>query len=253
MEFEDKIVIVTGAASGIGRAAALMFADRGAKVVVADLNLLGAQETAMMIGAKAIAVQVDVSDEHACEAMVATTIDAFGKLDILFNNAGIANDRGHVGEQPTADWRRVIDVNLNGVYYCTRAALPEMLKNGAGVIVNTASVDGQVGMATLAPYCAAKHGVIGLTKVCALEYGSRNIRCVAVAPGYVETAMVKGAFTDVETAGLIAITPLRRACMPKEVAELVTWLASDKASFVNGSTHTIDGGLTSGFIDMRQL
>ncbi|MDO9441463.1 MAG: SDR family oxidoreductase, partial [Beijerinckiaceae bacterium] len=132
-----------------------------------------------------------------------------------------------------------------------RAAIPEMLKNGGGVIVNTASIDGQVGMATLAQYCAAKHGVIGLTKVCGLEYGSRNIRCVAVAPGYVETNMVAGVFTEAETAGLLAMTPLQRACEPREVAELVAWLASSKASYVNGSVHTIDGGLTAGFVDMR--
>ena len=246
-DFDGKVVIVTGAASGIGRASAIQFAEQGAKVVVADINLAGADETADMIGDSAIAVQVDVADEQSCQSMVDKTIEVYGRLDIIFNNAGIPGVRAYTADQTTEDWQRVINVNLNGVFYCTRSAIPEMLKTGGGVIVNTASIDGLTGMGTISHYTAAKHGVIGLTKSCALEYSKQNIRCVAVAPGYINTPMTENIFTDEENAMLMMAIPLKRSAQPEEVANLVIWLASDKASYVTGSCHTIDGGITSGF------
>lgn len=246
-EFEGKVVIVTGAASGIGRASAIQFAENGANVVVADINQAGAAETAAMIGEKATAVVLDMADELSCNAMVDRTIEVYGRLDVLVNNAGIAGVRAFTADQTTEDWQQVIDVNLNGVFYCTRSAIPEMLKTGGGVIVNTSSIDGFTGMGTVPHYTAAKHGVIGLTKACALEYGRQNIRCVAVAPGYIKTEMTEDIFSEEEDAMLMAMIPLMRPAQPEEVANLVLWLASDKASYVTGSCHTVDGGVTSGF------
>jgi NAD(P)-dependent dehydrogenase (short-subunit alcohol dehydrogenase family) len=248
-DFEDKVVIVTGAASGIGRAAAVGFAKQGAAVVVADINESGANETVSMIGDRALAVSVDVSDAQSCQAMVDQAIEKFGRLDVIFNNAGIGGTRAVTGDVSTEDWLRVININLNGVFYCTRAALPHLRKAGGGVIVNTASVDGLVGMADFSHYSAAKHGVIGLTKACALEYGHENIRCVAICPGLIKTPMTmsQDVFTEEELGGLTAGVPLGRGAGPEEVAELALWLASDKASYVTGSVHQVDGGVLAGF------
>ena len=246
MDFEGKVVIVTGASGGIGRASAVRFAQRGARLVLADVSVGGLNETKEMIGAGAVVQRTDVADYDACQDMVKAALDSFGRVDVLFNNAGISGVRALTGEQSPEDWRRVIDVNLNGVFYCTRAAIPAMLEQGGGVIVNTASVDGLVGMGTISHYTAAKHGVVGLTKACALEYGRRNIRCVAVAPGYIHTAMTDQAFSEEEAATFPALIPLGRGAQPDEVAALVVWLASDEASYVNGSCHTVDAGLTAG-------
>ena len=248
-DFEGKVVIVTGAAGGIGRAAAVGFGEQGAAVVVADLNEAGANETVSMIGDNALAVTVDVSDPQSCESMVDKAIEKFGRLDVIFNNAGISGNRALMGDVSNEDWSQVININLNGVFYCTRAALPHLLKAGGGVIVNTASVDGLIALSQFAHYTAAKHGVIGLTKACALEYGHENIRCVAVCPGFVETPMManKNVFSAEEKAFFMDAVPLGRAASPEDVAELVLWLASDKASYVTGTTHQVDGGLLAGF------
>lgn len=246
-EFESRVVLVTGAAGGIGRAAAVQFAEAGAKVVVADIDPVGLGQTAEMIGGAVLAVEVDVADEHSCQAMVDSAVSHFGRLDILFNNAGIGGSRAKIADTPSEDWQRVMDINLSGVFYCSRAAIPEMQKTGGGVIINTASVDGQVGMPSIGHYVAAKHGVIGLTKTVALEYARDNIRAVAIAPGYIRTRMTQESFTDEEKALLTALVPMGRPAEPEEVAHLVLWLASDKASYVTGTCHNVDAGILSGF------
>jgi NAD(P)-dependent dehydrogenase (short-subunit alcohol dehydrogenase family) len=248
-DFENKVVIVTGAASGIGRAAAFGFAEQGASVVAADINEAGVQETAASIGDHALAVKVDVSDAQSCQSMVDMSIEKFGRLDVICNNAGIGGARAMTGDLSPEDWLRVINVNLNGVFYCTRAALPHLQKAGGGVIVNTSSVDGLVGQSSFSHYSAAKHGVIGLTKACALEYAHENIRCVAVCPGFIKTPMTtsQDVFTEGELDTLIAGVPFGRGAEPEEVAELVLWLASDKASYVTGCAYQVDGGILAGF------
>ncbi len=248
-EFAGKVVLVTGAASGIGCAAAVQFSQQGARVVVADINHTSAQAVADEIGDCALAVNVNVAEAASCEAMVAKAVEAFGRLDVLFNNAGISGERHNLANQPLDEWQRVIDINLSGVFYCVKYAVPEMRKSGGGVIVNVASVDGLVGMATISPYTASKHGVLGLTKSIALEYGRENIRCVAVCPGFVDTAMTQSSFNDEEAEALAQTIPNVGGipAKPEQIANLVTWLASDKASYMNGSSHTIDAGLLAGF------
>lgn len=245
--FEGKVVVVTGAAGGIGRAAALGFAAEGASVVVADIDLTRVQETAAMIGDQALAVQVNVADMDSCQTMVDLAVEKFGRLDVIFNNAGIAGQRAKTAEQSLDNWQRVIDINLSGVFYGTKAALPHLQKAGGGVIINTASVDGLMGMSEIAPYVASKHAVMGLTKTVALEYGRDNIRCVAIAPGFIKTNMTGEGFAKEELDMMASMVPMgRRGADPEEVANLVLWLASDKASYVTGSFHQVDGGILAG-------
>ncbi len=249
-QFDQKVVIVTGASSGIGRQAAIKFAGQGAAVTVADLNEAGLREVEQTIssaGGRVLVAATDVADVDACQKMVDRTVEQFGRLDVIFNNAGIAGHRAKTADMPLDAWHRVIDINLNGVFFCTRAAIPAMIKSGGGVIVNTASVDGLVGMGTICHYVAAKHAVNGLTKTTALEYARDNIRCVSVAPGYIKTKMTKDIFSKEEDALVTELTPLGRPANPEEVAEFVLWVASDKASFVSGSVHQVDGGLLAGF------
>lgn len=247
--FTEKVAIITGASAGIGRASAVSFAIEGAKIVLADINEAGLLATEKLIkdaGGDCISVITDVSDQSACDNMVEKTVEAFGQLDIIFNNAGIAGDRVLLADTPNEMWDKVIAVNLTGVFNCTKAALPQMVKNGRGVIINTASVDGLVGMGTISPYVAAKHGVVGLTKTTALEYSRKGIRCVAICPGYIVTEMTEVAFSDEEKVHFNAMIPLGRGATATEVSNFVTWLASDQASYMNGSAHQIDGGLLSG-------
>lgn len=246
-DFDGKVVLVTGAAGGVGRAAAIGFAQGGARVVAADMDTAGLAKTIAEAGNGSIAVEVDVSDEASCQAMVEQTISEFGRLDVQFNNAGVSGDRAKTADISSADWHRVIGVNLSGVFFCARAALPHMVSGGGGVIINTASVDGLVGMPTLSHYVASKHAVIGLTKSIALEYARDNIRAVSVAPGYIRTRMTEEGFDADERALLASLVPLGRPGEPEEVANLVLWLASDKASYVSGSCHTVDAGLLAGF------
>ena len=245
----DKVAVVTGAASGMGRATAQAFAREGARVVVADLDVEGALETAGSIGERAIALQVDVADPSDCRRIMDQTVAQFGRLDVLFNNAAVAGATAYVMNQEIDDWRRVIDVNLGGVFYCSKYAIGHMLECGGGVIINNSSIDGQTGMATLGPYTAAKHGVIGLTRTIALEYGRQNIRCVAVCPGFIDTPMTRQGLSEDAAAALAQAIPAPggRRGAPEEVANLVLWLASDQAAYINGSSHVIDAGLTAGF------
>ncbi len=245
-EFKDKTVIVTGATSGIGKAAAIAFGKVGANVVVAGTNEDNARKTAAEIGARALPVKVDVGDESQCRAMIAAAIEKFGRLDILFNNAGIGGQRAKIADMPTEEWLKVININLNSLFYCTKAAIPEMRKNGGGVIINSASVNGLMGISTISHYISAKHAVIGLSKTCALEYAADNIRCLAICPGYVQTPMVSKGFTKEETDLLTMITPLGRPAEPAEIADFVVFLASDRASFITGSCQQIDGGILAG-------
>ncbi|MEM8662062.1 MAG: SDR family oxidoreductase [Pseudomonadota bacterium] len=246
-DFDGKVVVVTGAAGGIGRAAVKGFAAEGAKVAAADINVAGLAETVKQAGSNVIAVEVDVSDADSCQAMVDQCVEHFGRLDVMFANAGIGGERAPTAETPVQEWNRVLGINLSGVFFCARAAVPEMQKVGGGVIVNTASIDGLVGMATLSPYVAAKHGVVGLTKNLAMEYAKDNIRAVSIAPGYILTDMTESAFTETDKELLSAAIPMGRAAQPEEVANLVLWLASDKASYVSGSCHQVDAAILAGF------
>ena len=248
-ELKDKVVIVTGAGSGIGRAAALAFAAEGASVTVADINFENAQQTAATIGEQALALSVDVSSMTSTQEMVDKTVEHFGKLDVIFNNAGIGGKRALLADQSVENWQQVLNVNLNGVFYGSKAAIPHLQKNGGGVIINTASANGLSPMATMGPYNTSKHAVLGLTKTVALEYGKDNIRSVAICPGLTYTQMASGgdwASKD-EVKAFATLSPLQRGADPEEIANLVVWLASDKASYVTGSHHQIDGGMLAGF------
>ena len=240
-------MVVTGAAAGIGKTTALAFAAEGASVVVSGRNFSQLEAVANEIGDQALAVQVDVSDMASCQAMVDAAVDKFGRIDVLFNNAGIGGDRAHTADQSLENWQRVIDTNLSGVFYGIKAVIPHMQKSGGGVVINNSSIDGLVGMASLSPYVASKHAVMGLTKTVALEYARQNIRCVAVAPGFINTDMTGESFAEEELAMINAMVPMGRPGMSEEVANLVLWLASDKASYVTGSIHQVDAGLISGF------
>jgi NAD(P)-dependent dehydrogenase (short-subunit alcohol dehydrogenase family) len=250
---EGKTALITGGARGIGREAALLFAAEGARVVASDLNAEGAAETVAMINAadgQALSIECDVTDGAAVNAMVQAVVDAYGRLDCAFNNAGIAGFQvGAVGKK-TADWPedgvdKMIDVNLKSVWLCMRAELKQFEKQGTGgAIVNTASIAGLHGLPTSSLYVAAKHGVVGLTKTAAIEYATDNIRVNSVCPGYIETDMTKD--TMARRGGqILARVPAKRMGVPKEIAEMVCWLASDRASFVTGANYNVDGGFVA--------
>jgi len=248
-QFSNKVVIVTGASAGIGKATALTFAKQGAKVALADVNessLHGVADEIKELGGEALVVVTDVADEAACQKMVADTVNRFGRLDVIFNNAGISGERALVADTTAEQWQKVISINLDGVFFCTKAAIPAMQNSGGGVIINTASVDGLIGMASLSHYTASKHAVMGLTKATALEYADQNIRCLAVAPGYIATAMTEEGFSDEEKQGLRSMVPMKRPAAPQEIANFVIWAASDQASYISGSSHVIDGALLAG-------
>ena len=246
-----KVAIVTGSGAGIGRATALLMAERGTRLVVADIAEDGSRETVRMIqalGGEAIYVRTDVTKDADCAALVAATLARFGRLDIAFNNAGIAGHGSVTAEYGLANWQRVLDVNLTGVFNCMVHELTAM-KQAGGSIINTSSVMGTHGGQGGSAYCAAKHGVIGLTKAAALEYGRYGIRINAVIPGYIETPMTTGKDSIFSPAVLQAgvnRAAFRRLAKPSEVAEMVEWLSSDKASFATGGTFTVDGGLSAG-------
>jgi NAD(P)-dependent dehydrogenase (short-subunit alcohol dehydrogenase family) len=249
---DGKSALITGAASGIGRATALAFAREGAWVAAADLTLDAAQKTVAAIeaqGGQAVAIAVDVTDDAAVQAMVAAAVSAFGGLDCAFNNAGIAPYQVNAAGVPAADvaeeaWMRILDVNLNGVWRCLRHEVAQMRKQGGGTIVNTASIAGLVGLRGSAAYVVSKHGVAGLTKAAAADHAAENIRVNAVCPGYIETPMTEESMRR-NGERIMARVPLARMGKPEEIAEAVVWLCSDRAGFVTGACWTVDGGYTA--------
>ena len=249
MRLKDKIAIITGAASGIGKATACLFAQHGAKVVVADIDENGANQTVEAIheaGKEAIYVYTDVTIADNTERMVQETVGTYGKLDILFNNAGIAM-RLPVGELQEADWHRCLDVNLTGVYLCAKAVIPEMQKNGGGSIINMSSIYGIVGADVRAAYVASKGGVTNLTRGMALDYAQDNIRVNCLCPGFVETPLVAGVVRTPEGYRELADKhPMKRLGQPEEIAYGALYLASDESAFVTGIALPIDGGYTAG-------
>lgn len=242
---EGKVAVVTGAGSGIGRAIAVALAAHHAKVLVADLDEPGGTETARHIaadGGTAAFRRADVAKPEDHEALVAAAEKEFGALHIAVNNAGIGGPSAPVGEYPLDGWDRVIAVNLSGVFYGMRYQLPAIEAAGGGSITNIASILGQVGFRNSAAYVAAKHGVVGLTRNAALEYAAKGIRVNAVGPAFIKTPLIENAMDTNALRALVDLHPIGRLGEAAEVAELVLWLCSSKASFVTGSYYAIDGG-----------
>ncbi len=243
--FENKVVLITGGASGIGRATALAFSTEGANVVIGDWQEAPGQEIADKLtsgGHPAIFVKTDVSNAAQVERLVQVAVETFGRLDVAANIAGIAGARATIAESSEANFDRVIAIDLKGVYLAMKYEIPGMLKNNGGAIVNMASVAGLVASANgLAAYVAAKHGVIGLTKTAALEYAKQGIRINAIAPGLIATPMTEPMLRDAE-AHAKATGPMGRTGRPEEIADAVLYLASDDASFITGTTLVVDGG-----------
>ena len=247
-DFTGKVAIVTGGASGIGEAVAQAIAARGGQVVIADIDQGDAERAATAIGeagGSAKAIKTDVADAAAVEAMVQFAVESYGGLDVAINNAGIGGPLSATGEYPLDGWRRVIDINLSGVFYGMRYQIPAMLARGGGAIVNVASILGYVGTPSSPAYVAAKHGVLGLTKAAALEYATRNIRINSVGPGYIETPLLTSALDDAALQAIAGMHPVKRLGTSEEVANLIAFLASDAASFITGSYHLVDGGYTA--------
>lgn len=241
---ENKVAIVSGAGSGLGRGIAEVFAREGAKLILADISKQGGEETLANLkatGAEAVFVEGDVAEPAYHAELVAAARSHFGKLDIAINNAGISHQIAPLAEIPPETWNKVIAINLSGVFHALQAQVPALLENGGGAIVNMASLGGVVGAPGLSPYVAAKHGVVGLTQNVALEYALQGIRANAVGPGLIRTGLEKF-FPPEQLAKLEASHPLGRMGEVGEVAELVLWLASPKASFVTGAFYPVDGG-----------
>ena len=245
-----KVALVTGGGSGIGRASALTFAREGAKVVVADVAVEGGEETVRLIqqhGGEAVFVKADVSRAAEVEALVARAVQTYGRLDCAHNNAGIEGAAATVVDYAEDAWERVIAINLKGVWLCMKYEIPQLLKQGGGALVNTASTAGLVGYRGGSAYVASKHGVVGLTKTAALEYAKAGVRVNAVCPGAIDTPMM-GRLTGhrpQRAERMAAAEPVGRMGRPEEIAEAVVWLCSEAASFVTGHAMAVDGGLTA--------
>jgi NAD(P)-dependent dehydrogenase (short-subunit alcohol dehydrogenase family) len=238
-----KTAIITGGSSGIGAAAATLFSREGANVIVSDVNEKAGNDLVSAItqsGGSAVFVKADVGIASDCEALVQQTVKHFGKLDIAFNNAGIGGEINSVSEMSVEGWLKVINVNLNSVFYCMKYQIPAMLNAGKGAIVNMSSILGQVGFAGSAAYVAAKHGVVGLTQTAALEFSAKGIRVNAIGPAFINTPLLSGLDNEVKQT-LVKAHAIGRLGESNEVAEFAAWLASDKASFVTGGYYAIDG------------
>jgi NAD(P)-dependent dehydrogenase (short-subunit alcohol dehydrogenase family) len=242
---ENKVAIITGAGSGIGRAAALRFAREGAKVVVSDIQEENGKAVVGEIkaaGGDAHFIKANTAVPADHDALIAGTLERFGALHIAVNNAGIGGQLGLTAEYPLDGWQKVIDINLSGVFYGVRSQIPAMLASGGGSIVNIASILGQAGTRMSPAYVAAKHGVVGLTKASALEYADKGIRINAVGPGYIRTPLVSSSLDETALNMLVGLHPIGRLGESEEVAELILWLASPEASFVTGAYYPVDGG-----------
>jgi len=245
---KNKVAIVTGAGSGIGKAIAVLYAAEGAKVVVSDIEDKGGNETVAHIkskGGDAFFVKSDTSKHGDCKSLVEQTVKHFGGLHIACNNAGIGGPVGMTGEYPIDGWDEVIGINLSGVFYGLHYQIPAMLASGGGSIVNMASILGSVGTKNSPAYVAAKHGVVGLTQAAAVEYANQHIRINSVGPGYIVTPLLTKTLDEATMQSLAGLHPIGRLGTAEEVAELVLWLSSDKSSFVTGSYYMIDGGYTA--------
>lgn len=241
---ENKVALVTGAGSGIGKAISLLYAKEGAKIVVSDVNEKAGNEVVSEIksnGGEAIFVKADTSKAEDNKSMVEQAVKQFGGLQIAVNNAGIGGPISPVAEYPVDGWDKVISINLSGVFYGLRYQIPAMLKSGSGSIVNMASILGKVGTKGSSAYVAAKHGVIGLTEAAALEYADQKIRINAIGPGYISTPLLNS-LDEATMKALVSLHPMGRLGTADEVAQLALWLNSDKASFVTGSYYNVDGG-----------
>ena len=244
-DFHGKVGIVTGAASGIGAAVAIELAQGGARLVLADLDVAGAEDVATRIkadGGKATALEVNVADALEVEAMVETAKRTYGGLHLAVNNAGIGGPAAPTGAYPLEGWQKVIDVNLNSVFYGLRYEIPALLASGGGAIVNMASILGSVGFANSPAYVAAKHGVVGLTKVAAMEYAKQGVRINSVGPGFIDTPMLSKNLDEAALGYIRGLHPIGRLGTAEEVAALTCFLLSDEASFITGSYHLVDGG-----------
>ncbi len=247
MKFEGKVALITGGASGIGRASALAMAHEGAKIVVSDVNTSGGEETVNLIqqaGGGAIFVRCNVAKADEVEALVRQAMDTYGRLDCAVNNAGVGGDMLPSHQREESAWDLVMNVNLKGVWLCLKYEVPAMIESGGGSIVNMASAAGLVGLRYASAYTASKHGVIGLTRAAALEYTRQNIRVNAVCPGFTETAMV-GEMVEANPRmgeATIKAIPMHRLGRPEEIAQAVLWLCSDDSSFVTGHALSVDGG-----------
>jgi NAD(P)-dependent dehydrogenase (short-subunit alcohol dehydrogenase family) len=246
---DGKSALITGGGGGIGRATALAFAREGARVAVADVAAEAARETVALVnaaGGQAISLMGEVTRDAEVKSMIEAVVSTYGRLDCAFNNAGIAGWQVDAAGKKTAEWSeeafdRMIAVNLKGVWLCMRHELPQMVAQGGGAIVNTGSIAGLAGLPTSSAYVAAKHGVVGLTKTAALEYADVNIRVNAVCPGFIKTRMTEDTMRR-RGAEILGQVPFRRMGNPEEIAEMVVWLCSERASYVSGAAYNVDGG-----------